>query len=632
MLSHWWENVRSGPLFLAFLIAAMAIWAGLYYISFRRVVHLREWSDSDPPSEWRRAASAGRVILLRLLPIVAASAFLYFGLTASDLLSSTAARIILTGIASLVIIATVQGVTKTTLAITRPQWRLLNLSDRAARQLYKYLMILSVVYGADFFISAVSQAAFMPFSVNLGQSFVSSVLIAGLIISILRIKENGGDGATPRPIGRAYIRLPLWLIALTILGAAMIGYVSFARFIAGQLIVTSTILIVTYLLFISASAFGQGMSDEKSIMGARLRDDLGFDKSVRERLALPVMLILKAAIIIAAVPLVLLLWGFDWYDIGSWLRQALFGFEIGGVTLSITSVLIAMLLFIVGYIAARFFQDWLDGSVLKTAGVDPGVRDSVRTGVGYLGVGLAALLAVSYLGLSFSNIAIVAGALSVGIGFGLQSIVNNFVSGLILLAERPIKSGDWIIVGSHEGIVRKISVRSTEIETFDRANVIVPNSMLISDTVKNWTLHNSTGRMPIPVGVHYDSDPERVREILLGVARDHPAVLSNPAPFVFFEGFGDSALNFILFVYLSNVNQSFSVRTDLRIAILKAFRQHGVEIPYPQTDVHLRDLDWVKEALKNRRIGRDDGADVKRRDYKAESQEPDTDAADSDGQ
>jgi small-conductance mechanosensitive channel len=367
-------------------------------------------------------------------------------------------------------------------------------------------------------------------------------------------------------------------------------------------------------------------------MGARLRDDLGFDKSVRERLALPVMLILKAAIIIAAVPLVLLLWGFDWYDIGSWLRQALFGFEIGGVTLSITSVLIAMLLFIVGYIAARFFQDWLDGSVLKTAGVDPGVRDSVRTGVGYLGVGLAALLAVSYLGLSFSNIAIVAGALSVGIGFGLQSIVNNFVSGLILLAERPIKSGDWIIVGSHEGIVRKISVRSTEIETFDRANVIVPNSMLISDTVKNWTLHNSTGRMPIPVGVHYDSDPEQVREIMLEVARDHPAVLSNPAPFVFFESFGDSALNFILFVYLSNVNQSFSVRTDLRIAIVKAFRQHGVEIPYPQTDVHLRDLDWVKEALKNRRIGRDDGADVKRRDYKAESQEPDTDAADSDGQ
>jgi small-conductance mechanosensitive channel len=571
------------------------------------------------------------VILLRLLPIVVAAGFLYFGLTASDLLSPTAERIILAGIASLVIVATVQGVTKTTLAITRPQWRLLNLSDGAAHQLYRYLMILSVVYGADFFISAVSQAAYMPFSVILGQSFISSALIAGLIISILLIKEKGREGAAQRPIGRGYIRLPLWLIALAILGAALIGYVSFARFIAGQLIVTSTILIVAYLLIISASAFGQGMSDEKTIVGARLRDDLGLDQSGRERLALPVILILKGAIIIAAVPLILLLWGFDWYDIASWLRQALFGFEIGGVTLSITTILIALLLFIFGYIAAKFFQDWLDGSVLETAGVDPGVRDSVRTGVGYLGVGLAALLAVSYLGLSFSNIAIVAGALSVGIGFGLQSIVNNFVSGLILLAERPIKAGDWIIVGSHEGIVRKISVRSTEIETFDRANVIVPNSMLISDTVKNWTLHNSTGRMPIAVGVHYKSDPEQVRDILLEVAQDHPAVLSNPAPFVFFENFGDSALNLVLFVYLSNVNQSFAVRTDLRIAIVKAFRKHGIEIPYPQTDVHLRDLDWVKEALRTRRNGRDGDSNVKRRSFEAESQEPDTDGTEGNG-
>jgi small-conductance mechanosensitive channel len=122
-----------------------------------------------------------------------------------------------------------------------------------------------------------------------------------------------------------------------------------------------------------------------------------------------------------------------------------------------------------------------------------------------------------------------------------------------------------------------------------------------------------------------------VRDILLEVARDHPAVLSNPAPFVFFENFGDSALNLILFVYLSNVNQSFAVRTDLRIAILKAFRKHGIEIPYPQTDVHLRDLDWVKEALRTRRNGREHDANVKRRSFEAESQEPDTDGTDSDG-
>ncbi len=284
---------------------------------------------------------------------------------------------------------------------------------------------------------------------------------------------------------------------------------SLARFIAGQLIITSTILIIAYLMILSANAFGQSMADEASVAGRWLKDDLGLGERRREQLSLPVTLLLKAAIVIAAVPFILLLWGFDGYDILSWMRQALFGFEVAGVRVSITSILAALMLFTIGYIAAKFFQEWLDAYVLERAGVDPGVRDSVRTGVGYLGTALAALLAVSYLGLDFSNLAIVAGALSVGVGFGLQSIVNNFVSGLILLAERPIKAGDWIIVGGHEGIVKKISVRSTEIETFDRANVVVPNSMLISDTVKNWTLHNSTGRMPISMGFTTTAIPSR---------------------------------------------------------------------------------------------------------------------------
>ena len=185
-----------------------------------------------------------------------------------------------------------------------------------------------------------------------------------------------------------------------------------------------------------------------------------------------------------------------------------------------------------------------------------------------------------------------------------------------------MKIGDWIIVGGQEGIVRKISVRSTEIETFDRANLIIPNSMLITDMVKNWTLHNATGRMPIPVGVHYDSDPEKVRDVLLDVAQQHPQVLSNPAPFVFFEDFASSSLNFILFVYLANVNRSFSVRTDLRIAILKAFRANGIEIPYPQTDVHLRDLDWIKKAIADRRARPVDKGPMTVRDYESESVAP----------
>ena len=207
------------------------------------------------------------------------------------------------------------------------------------------------------------------------------------------------------------------------------------------------------------------------------------------------------------------------------------------------------------------------------------------------------IAAISYVGFDFSSLAIVAGALSVGVGFGMQSIVNNFVSGLILLAERPIKVGDWIVVGEDQGLVHSISVRATVIETFDRSNVIIPNSQLILQTVRNWTLHNNTGRISISVGVPYESDAERVRDILLEAARAHPQVLSTPEPFVLFKDFGDNALQFVLLAYIANVTGHNVVQTDLRFAILKAFRANGIEFPYPQTDVHFSDLGWIKQAI-----------------------------------
>jgi small-conductance mechanosensitive channel len=326
---------------------------------------------------------------------------------------------------------------------------------------------------------------------------------------------------------------------------------------------------------------------------------------------------------------VLLQWGFDWQDIADQFGAALFGFDIGRTRISVLALVAALLVFALGYIGAKIFQGWLDSQVMEPAGVEPALRHSIRTGVGYLGVASAALIAISYAGLDISNLAILAGALSVGIGFGLQSVVNNFVSGLILLAERPIKVGDWIIVGNDEGIVRRISVRSTEIETFERSNVIVPNAMLVAEKVKNWTLHNNTGRYMIKVAVHYQSDPEQVRDILLEVARAHPQILSTPEPFVYLDEFGTHALNFTLYVYLANVSRSFSVRTDLRMGILKAFRAAKIEIPYPQADVHFRDLGWVKSAITER-LTRPGGGAPTRRDFAAESGLADNDDSNGD--
>lgn len=225
------------------------------------------------------------------------------------------------------------------------------------------------------------------------------------------------------------------------------------------------------------------------------------------------------------------------------------------------------------------------------------MRNSIKTALGYVGLVVAAAFAISYVGLDLSKLALVAGALTVGIGFGLQSVVNNFVSGLILLVERPIKTGDWIVVGSEEGFVRKISVRSTEIETFDRASVIIPNSDLISGTVKNWMHLDQLGRIIVPVGVDYSADPEQVRDLLLKCAADHPDILRWPAPSVFFVNFGESSLDFELRAFIGQIDSGLSVRSDLRFAILKALREAGIGIPFPQRDLNLQGMDRLEEAL-----------------------------------
>ena len=181
-----------------------------------------------------------------------------------------------------------------------------------------------------------------------------------------------------------------------------------------------------------------------------------------------------------------------------------------------------------------------------------------------------------------------------GIGFGLQSIVNNFVSGLILLAERPIKVGDWIGVGGEEGNVRRISVRSTEIETFDRTHIIIPNSELISGKVKNWTLRGPLGRVTINIGISYDADPDEVHDLLLNVTRQHPAVLDYPEPYVVLVDFGDSSLDFSIRAYLSDITNSLRVRSQLRFAILRALRKARIEIPFPQSDIHVREKDTLE--------------------------------------
>lgn len=276
-----------------------------------------------------------------------------------------------------------------------------------------------------------------------------------------------------------------------------------------------------------------------------------------------------------------LLWTWGLSDIGF---QQVHGYLLEGFTvgslhvvpgrIALAALMLTVLLGFSGWLKGQLERNWLQGTIMERS-----AREALVTITGYAGTAVALVVALGIAGMEFANLAILAGALSVGIGFGLQNIVNNFVSGLILLFERPIKIGDWIVVGDTEGYVKRISIRSTRIQTFDHADVIVPNSELISGRVTNWTLADKHGRLRVPVKVAFaGNDPEVIKRLLLEVAQAHPLVLKDPErePTVLFVSFVDAALLFELRCFIANVNKGGQVISDLNFAIDAAFRANGV--------------------------------------------------------
>ncbi len=590
------RNLESNQTLYGVLLFGLVIFVLLQVACWKGVQHFRDWDSDAPPPFWQRASSGAWVIILRALPIMATAGALYGILSAADLLVPRMQQIASAVAAALVTVAIVSALSTTILAPNRPQWRILPVNDAGATRVNRLILAIAAVFGIDKVLSTINEVLYMPLATTIAQTSATNTLFALLLGAVLMTRMGTAqDGEDSQMNWLRWLRIPGYALVLTILLATAIGYVAFGRFLAAQVVITGSIIIVVYLLLVWVNAVGDRIRSGGG--GQRRVPVLPSDNRRREQLALALTLALKAVIFAVAFPIILLQWGFDWKDLSAWAQKVFFGFEVGGMNISLATVVGALLVFILAYLIARVLLSWMDNQVMEPAGLSGGVRDSVRTGLGYVGFIVAVLIAASYAGLDFSNIAIVAGALSVGIGFGLQSIVNNFVSGLILLAERPVKVGDWVVIGEDQGFVRKISVRSTEIETFDHANVVVPNSVLISEKVQNWTLHNNVGRISIDVGVSYQSDPERVKDILLEVAREHPQVLTHPEPYVWFSNFGDSSLDFRLFCFALNITRQLSIQTDLRIAIVKKFRAEGIEIPFPQSDVHFRDLDWLKTAL-----------------------------------
>ncbi len=386
----------------------------------------------------------------------------------------------------------------------------------------------------------------------------------------------------PRLLG-AGMRATLFLLSASIIASAL-GYRSL-----GLLVGTASMTSVYLAMILFAAARAAEAAMEASFHTAPARK-LSFVRRRRDA-------VLRTTGRYAAVA-AMLYWGFltlQFFELLEPARAAMRSIldadlKLGELDISIGDVLAFVLTIVVAFLSSRLIRFFLEEEVFPRMRLRRGVGNAVATLLQYAMLLIGFSLALSAAGMDFSRLALFAGAFGVGLGFGLQTVINNFVSGLILLFERPIQIGDMVEVGGLLGEVRRIGARSSTVRTADGAEVIIPNANLIAEQVVNWTLSDRQRRLSVDVGVAYGTDPAIVLELLRGVGHANPSVLDDPAPEALFLGFGDSALNFRLRVWVPRFEESFAISSELGVAISAALRDAEIQIPFPQRDLHVRSI------------------------------------------
>ncbi len=458
----------------------------------------------------------------------------------------------------------------------RAGWRLPAIGDTDAEALARALVPLAGLLAADWAVMRAGAA--LDYAEAL-LALWTACACAGFLVLLRRARSapgwTGGQGWI-------LLRALAPLAAAVAVLVALAGFPSLAQFIVLGVMGSGLVL--------GAGACARLMLHEclpmlmgpQGRLGARLSSGLSVGREALRLAEFWSGLVLELAILLLSIVGLFVVWGATMGDIAVIWTRLIDGVRIGSYTFSLADVLLAGVVFALAVSVTRYVQRLFETRIFPRTTLDVGVRNSLRSGLGYVGLVIGAAMAVSTLGLNVSNLAFLAGALSVGIGFGLQNIVNNFVSGLILLIERPIKEGDWVVVGANQGIVQRINVRATEIQTFDRSTVLVPNADFLQTHVVNWTHKDLTARVEVVVQVaHSRGDAASLREVLLDCARSHPSVLPGPAPAVLLRDLGAGTYTFELACVVPDALHRAEVASDLRIAIDAALRARGEGAPAP---------------------------------------------------
>lgn len=570
---------------LGFLLAAAAL--GPVRLLAHRAGQ-RYLIEGAPGHRLRRSAyGVWRVVVGTLSPLLAAI-FAVQGLRWSGLLPERWSDVLDAVVVGAGFAAFTGAITGAVLMRSQSSWRVAPLADETAGRLRPLSWVLAGLAGANIILTAFNRSVGASHAAQVASDGAGALahllLLVALLVILGRLRtrraaqEDADSLTTSAALGAA--TLLLWAAVVVALLALLVGYIAFSLFIA-KLIAWATVLgCALYLLMVAADDLATTVFTRNSRIGLAFSRSLGIRGSLIDQFGLLLSIALRLALVVVAIGLLLSPFGSGGGLQGIFGRLGTFaqGLTVAGVTISPGTILRGIIVLFVGLAIVRAFMGWLEGRYLPATDLDGSGRNSVSLVARYVGIALAVIWALASLGIGVERIALLLSALSVGIGFGLQAITQNFVSGLILLAERPIKIGDWVRVGTDEGDVKRISVRSTEIELADHSTLIVPNSELITKSVLNKTLAGPLGRIQVQFSVPIQSDAAQVRQIVLDAMAAEPNVLEDPAPSAFLDGIVDGRILFNCFAHTSSPRTTYGARSNILAAVLQQFRTHGIDV------------------------------------------------------
>jgi potassium-dependent mechanosensitive channel len=382
------------------------------------------------------------------------------------------------------------------------------------------------------------------------------------------------------------VRTLILLVLAAILLTSLLGFQNLSAYIAKGASLTGLLLVLFWVTWqVARAVLDHALYPKEGLAPG----EIGPQDEVLRKYSLAIAKVVVTVIVFGVFFLILKLWGIDLGFLQLFSQGLTWGPTLGPFSLNLLNLGLVVLTLFLGRWFSRFLRALLEARFYPRTDWDESIRYTISNTCHYIIQAVAILLALGFLGVSFGHLAIVAGGLGVGIGFGLQNIVNNFISGLILLFERPIKVGDMLVIDGQWGLVKEIRVRSTIFQTFDRYVLIIPNSELISTKVANWTYYGpGINRLTLKIGVSYGSDVRQVTKVLDEVCRANPRVLAEPPPNIFFEAYGDSSLDFNIWVHVNSPADRIPATHELNSAIFEAFQELGIEIPFPQRDLYVK--------------------------------------------